>query len=77
MSLPVMKNFINGEWVDSDTTIFGDVCNPAKGEKIATVPFGTAQDVDRRGQRTRSSPHTSLHRLGNCWRKLASPSCYG
>ena len=55
MSLPVMKNFINGEWVDSDTTIFGDVCNPAKGEKIATVPFGTAQDVDRAVQAAKAA----------------------
>ena len=46
MTLPVMKNYINGEWVDSDTTTFGDVWNPATGEKIAQVPFGTREDVD-------------------------------
>ncbi len=46
MTLPVMKNFINGEWVDSKTTTFGDVWNPAKGEKIATVPYGVKEDVD-------------------------------
>jgi len=46
MTLPVMKNYINGEWVDSNTTTFGDVWNPAKGEKIAQVPFGTKEDVD-------------------------------
>jgi malonate-semialdehyde dehydrogenase (acetylating)/methylmalonate-semialdehyde dehydrogenase len=47
MALPVMKNYINGEWVDSDTKVFGDVWNPALGEKIARVPYGTAADVDR------------------------------
>ncbi len=46
MTLPVMKNFINGEWVDSKTTTFGDVWNPAKGEKIASVPYGVKEDVD-------------------------------
>jgi malonate-semialdehyde dehydrogenase (acetylating)/methylmalonate-semialdehyde dehydrogenase len=45
MTLPLMKNYINGEWVESRTSTFGDVWNPAKGEKIATVPFGTKEDV--------------------------------
>ena len=47
MSLPLMKNYIDGEWVESDSTTYGDVLNPAKGEKIATVAYGTAADVDR------------------------------
>jgi len=46
MTQPVLKNYINGEWVDSTTTTFGDVWNPAKGEKIAQVPLGTREDVD-------------------------------
>jgi malonate-semialdehyde dehydrogenase (acetylating) / methylmalonate-semialdehyde dehydrogenase len=47
MSLPLMKNYIDGEWVASDSAIFGDVTDPAKGEKIATVAYGNATDVDR------------------------------
>jgi malonate-semialdehyde dehydrogenase (acetylating)/methylmalonate-semialdehyde dehydrogenase len=47
MALPLMKNYINGEWVDSDTKTFGDVWNPALGEKIARVPYGTPADVDK------------------------------
>jgi malonate-semialdehyde dehydrogenase (acetylating)/methylmalonate-semialdehyde dehydrogenase len=47
MALPLMKNYINGEWVDSDTKTFGDVWNPALGEKIARVPYGTRADVDK------------------------------
>ena len=46
MSLPVMKNYINGEWVESESTTIGDVWNPAQGEKIAQVAYGTAEDVD-------------------------------
>ncbi len=29
MSLPLMKNYINGEWVESNSTTIGDVWNPA------------------------------------------------
>ncbi len=47
MSLPILKNYINGEWVESDTSSFGDVRNPAKGTKIAAVPYGTQEDVDQ------------------------------
>lgn len=46
MALPSMKNYINGEWVESKSTTIGDVWNPAKGEKIATVRYSTAEDVD-------------------------------
>ena len=55
MALPVMKNYIDGEWMNSDSTIFGDVFNPAKGEKIATVAYGTAADVDRAVQAAREA----------------------
>lgn len=47
MTVTMMKNYIDGEWVASDSTVFGDVYNPAKGEKIASVAYGTAADVDR------------------------------
>lgn len=46
MALPVMNNYINGEWVESKTELFGDIYNPALGEKIAAVPYGTREDVD-------------------------------
>jgi malonate-semialdehyde dehydrogenase (acetylating)/methylmalonate-semialdehyde dehydrogenase len=42
----VLKNYINGRWVNSNTSNFGNVLNPAAGEVIATVPYGTADDVD-------------------------------
>jgi len=41
MALPIIKNFINGEWVQSDSSEIGDVWCPAKGEKIAQVPYST------------------------------------
>jgi malonate-semialdehyde dehydrogenase (acetylating)/methylmalonate-semialdehyde dehydrogenase len=42
-----MKNYINGEWVESNSTTMGDVWNPAQGEKIAQVAYGTSEDVDK------------------------------
>jgi malonate-semialdehyde dehydrogenase (acetylating)/methylmalonate-semialdehyde dehydrogenase len=47
MAQPLMKNYIDGQWVASNTTTFGDVWNPALGEKIAQVPYGTKADVDK------------------------------
>ena len=45
-----VKNYINGEWVESDTNEYGEVWCPATGEKIGEVPFSTAADVDRAAQ---------------------------
>src|SRR6058998_40193 len=42
-----VENYVGGRWVASDATRFGEVRNPATGEQIARVPFGTAADVDR------------------------------
>jgi malonate-semialdehyde dehydrogenase (acetylating)/methylmalonate-semialdehyde dehydrogenase len=55
MTVPMLKNYINGEWVDSNTTTFGDVMNPALGEKIASVPYGTAADVDQAVQAAKAA----------------------
>ena len=46
MALEMMKNYINGEWVESKSSTIGDVWCPAKGEKIAQVAYGTKEDVD-------------------------------
>jgi malonate-semialdehyde dehydrogenase (acetylating)/methylmalonate-semialdehyde dehydrogenase len=42
-----VRNYVNGEWVDSDTKEYGDVWCPATGEKIGEVPFSTASDIDK------------------------------
>ncbi|MBW1776724.1 MAG: CoA-acylating methylmalonate-semialdehyde dehydrogenase [Deltaproteobacteria bacterium] len=47
MALPLMKNYVNGEWVESNSKTIGDVWNPALGEKIARVAYGTKEDVDK------------------------------
>ncbi|WP_394138215.1 CoA-acylating methylmalonate-semialdehyde dehydrogenase [Cytobacillus oceanisediminis] len=42
----VLKNFINGEWVDAKTDKFESVPNPATGEELARTPLSTREDVD-------------------------------
>ncbi len=42
-----IKNYINGEWIGSDTKEYGDVRCPATAEKIAEVPYSTTADVDK------------------------------
>jgi malonate-semialdehyde dehydrogenase (acetylating)/methylmalonate-semialdehyde dehydrogenase len=40
-----LKNYINGQWVDSRSDQFLNVVNPASQEVLAQVPSGNAQDV--------------------------------
>ena len=42
-----LKFFSNGAWEDASQRKFHPVMNPAKGQVIAEVPYGTAEDVDR------------------------------
>ncbi len=41
-----LNNYINGEWVSSNTEQFQDVINPATGSAIAKVPLSSFSDVD-------------------------------
>ncbi len=41
-----INNYINGNEVSSETINYGDVINPATGEKISDVPFSTKNDFD-------------------------------
>jgi len=47
MSLPVMKNYINGEWEQSKSTEIGKVWCPATGEQLANVPYSTADELNK------------------------------
>jgi malonate-semialdehyde dehydrogenase (acetylating)/methylmalonate-semialdehyde dehydrogenase len=42
-----LKNFINGEWVDANSTDSLEVPNPATGEILARVPVSSAKDVEQ------------------------------
>lgn len=43
----VLKNFINGEWIDANTDKFEVIPNPATGEELARTPISTSEDVDK------------------------------
>ncbi|MFB0507540.1 MAG: CoA-acylating methylmalonate-semialdehyde dehydrogenase [Thermodesulfobacteriota bacterium] len=69
-----LKNFINGEWVDSESTEYGEVRNPARDTLLCHVPMSTKAEVDRAVQAAknafpewRNTPPVSrarcLHRL--------------
>jgi len=40
-----LKNYVNGEWVDSQTDKFLDVENPSTGEIIAKMPLSTVDET--------------------------------
>jgi malonate-semialdehyde dehydrogenase (acetylating)/methylmalonate-semialdehyde dehydrogenase len=43
---PLVRNYVNGEWVASKSTKFLDVVNPATTEVLARVPMSTKEEVD-------------------------------
>jgi malonate-semialdehyde dehydrogenase (acetylating) / methylmalonate-semialdehyde dehydrogenase len=45
-AVTVLKNFINGEWIESATEKYEIVPNPATGEELARVPLSTRKDLD-------------------------------
>ncbi|HSU79134.1 MAG TPA: CoA-acylating methylmalonate-semialdehyde dehydrogenase [Candidatus Angelobacter sp.] len=45
-TVQILKNYINGEWVDSGSTKTEAVPNPATGEIMAEVPLSSREDVD-------------------------------
>src|SRR5690625_2652573 len=44
--IETLKNYINGEWVETNTETKEPVYNPATKEVLAYVPISTAVDVD-------------------------------
>lgn len=43
----LLKNYINGQWVESDSSETLEVPNPATGEILARVPISTKEDLDK------------------------------
>ncbi|KXH74116.1 MAG: methylmalonate-semialdehyde dehydrogenase, partial [Candidatus Thorarchaeota archaeon SMTZ-45] len=44
--VPILKNYIDGEWVESSSKNLRDVLNPATGELIAKVPMSTVDETE-------------------------------
>ena len=45
--MKTLKNYVDGQWVPSQSDVVLDVDNPATGEVIAQVPLSTADEVDQ------------------------------
>jgi malonate-semialdehyde dehydrogenase (acetylating)/methylmalonate-semialdehyde dehydrogenase len=43
--VPVLRNYINGEWTESKSTDIREILNPATGEIIAKAPMSTAEET--------------------------------
>jgi len=44
--VPIIRNYVNGEWVLSKSTKTLDIVNPATTEVLARVPMSTKEEVD-------------------------------
>ncbi|MES2118866.1 MAG: aldehyde dehydrogenase family protein, partial [Pseudomonadota bacterium] len=60
-AIPTVPLLINGEWVQSTTTVWRDVVNPATQEVLARVPFATQAEV--------AQAVSSAQRAFKTWRK--------
>lgn len=59
--IPSIKLLINGQWIESKTTEWRDVINPATQQVLARVPFATAEEIEAAVQ--------SAHAAFANWRK--------
>lgn len=53
-----LANFINGQWVKSNTEKYEDVPNPATGELLAKVPISTKEDLNNAVQAAKEAYKT-------------------
>ena len=55
MTVPILKNFVNGQFVTPVGTDLLDIVNPATGEVVAQAPISTPDDVDAAMQAARAA----------------------
>jgi malonate-semialdehyde dehydrogenase (acetylating)/methylmalonate-semialdehyde dehydrogenase len=46
MGMKVVRNYVNGEWIESESKDLLDITNPSTGEVISRVPLSTRGEVD-------------------------------
>ena len=61
----VLKNYINGQWVDSETTEFEEIVNPATEEVLAKVPLSTDSETAEAIEVAETAFHS--------WKKVSVP----
>jgi malonate-semialdehyde dehydrogenase (acetylating)/methylmalonate-semialdehyde dehydrogenase len=47
MSLKIVRNYVNGEWIEPENTGYLDVENPSTGQVIARTPLSTVAEANR------------------------------
>ncbi len=67
ISVQQVKLLINGEWVESKTTEWHDIVNPATQEVLAKVPFATADEVN--------AAIDAAHRAFQTWKARWAHAC--
>ena len=60
-SAPTVKLLISGKFVDSSTSEWHDIVNPATQQVLARVPFATRAEVD-------AASAAAAHRAFKTWR---------
>src|SRR5699024_1845570 len=65
VNVKTLKNYINGEWVESKTTEFEEVVNQATEEVIAKVPLSTRAELDEAAEVAQEAFKT--------WSKISVP----
>jgi malonate-semialdehyde dehydrogenase (acetylating) / methylmalonate-semialdehyde dehydrogenase len=58
--IPIIKNYINGQWIESKGTDFLDDMNPANGQILAKVPAGSGEDIKHAAE--------AAHKAWPAWR---------
>jgi malonate-semialdehyde dehydrogenase (acetylating)/methylmalonate-semialdehyde dehydrogenase len=47
----ILRNYINGEWVESTSSSFLKVVNPADGQQLCQVPAGSKNDINNAAEK--------------------------
>ena len=60
----ILKNYINGQWIESKGSVLLDVINPASGQLLARVPAGSKDDITQAAEKA--------HQAWQSWRNTPS-----
>ena len=64
--LPVMKPYIGGEWIESESTKFTTIYDPSTGKPIAQVPQCTAAEVEKAIAAAKNAPQSAYPKCQLC-----------
>ena len=68
-----LKNYINGEWVESNTTEYETVINPATKEAMCQVPLSTFDDLNKAAEVAQTTFSISIGAFSDGFRTTVLP----